>query len=47
LRTRLALTGRGLRLAELALLTDVDTWTAATQVAATIPDSNFARSVLP
>lgn len=45
LRTRMALSGRGLRVADLARLSDVDTWAEAAAVAASIPDSNFASAV--
>ncbi|GAA1853602.1 TIGR04282 family arsenosugar biosynthesis glycosyltransferase [Asanoa iriomotensis] len=43
--TRAALVSRGLRIAELPVLTDVDDWPAARAVAALIPASRFARVV--
>jgi glycosyltransferase A (GT-A) superfamily protein (DUF2064 family)/SAM-dependent methyltransferase len=43
--TRLALAARGLRIAELPTLSDVDTWDTATAVAATTPGGRFAAAV--
>jgi rSAM/selenodomain-associated transferase 1 len=43
--TRLALTTAGLRVEELPTLSDVDTWTDALAVAATVPDGYFAAGV--
>jgi uncharacterized protein len=43
--TSLALAGRGLRMAELPVLSDVDTWDDALAVAETAPDSHFAAAV--
>lgn len=43
--TRLALTGRGLRVADLPVLSDVDTWQDALAVAESVPDSHFAGAV--
>ena len=43
--TRLALTGLGLNVEELPLLSDVDTWADAVEVAATVPHSHFAAAV--
>jgi uncharacterized protein len=43
--TRLALAVRGLRLAELPVLSDVDTWHDALAVAESVPGSHFAAAV--
>ncbi|MGN9913384.1 DUF2064 domain-containing protein [Phytohabitans sp. LJ34] len=43
--TRLALTGRGLRVADLPVLSDVDTWSDALAVATAVPGSRFAGAV--
>lgn len=43
--TRLALTERGLHVAELPVLSDVDTWDDALTVAAAAPGSHFAAAV--
>jgi glycosyltransferase A (GT-A) superfamily protein (DUF2064 family)/SAM-dependent methyltransferase len=42
--TRLALAARGLRIAELPTLSDVDTWDTATAVAAATPNSRFVAA---
>jgi rSAM/selenodomain-associated transferase 1 len=43
--TRLALTGRGLTVEDLPVLSDVDTWADALSVAATVPHGRFAAAV--
>jgi uncharacterized protein len=43
--TRMALTGQGLRVAELPVLSDVDTWDDALTVAAAVPGSHFATAL--
>jgi uncharacterized protein len=43
--TRQALAGRGLRLADLPILSDVDTWDTAVAVAASLRGSRFATTV--
>ncbi|MDM4719237.1 DUF2064 domain-containing protein [Micromonospora sp. WMMA1363] len=44
-RTAVALSGRGLRVQPLPVVRDVDEWADALAVAATVPDSRFARQV--
>jgi glycosyltransferase A (GT-A) superfamily protein (DUF2064 family)/SAM-dependent methyltransferase len=43
--TRLALAGRGLRIADLPVLSDVDTWADALAVAESAPCTHFARTL--
>jgi glycosyltransferase A (GT-A) superfamily protein (DUF2064 family) len=43
--TRLALADRGLRIGDLPVLSDVDTWGDALAVAESVPDTHFARAV--
>jgi glycosyltransferase A (GT-A) superfamily protein (DUF2064 family)/SAM-dependent methyltransferase len=43
--TKLALTDRGLRIGDLPVLSDVDTWQDARTVAEAAPGTNFARAV--
>jgi uncharacterized protein len=44
--TRLALADRGLRIVDLPVLSDVDTWDDALAVAESVPDTRFAREIL-
>jgi glycosyltransferase A (GT-A) superfamily protein (DUF2064 family) len=44
-RTRAALAGRRLRIAELPMMSDVDTWASAVEVAAAAPGGRFAAAV--